>query len=93
MTETRITIFNDGKEKSDSYEATILIDFDIDDQYEYARGKGCRINTMLELEHVEYGENELEALQNLNCSISYLIERLTSGKEAIIKKIREYIEN
>ena len=70
-----------------------MIDLNIDEQYEYARGKGCRMNTVLELVHTEYGENELEALQNLNCSISYLIERLTSGKEAVIKKIREHIEN
>lgn len=93
MTEPIITIFNDGKENYQSYEATVSIDLNINDQYEYAHSRGCSISAMLDFEQTEYGANELDALQNLNCSISYLIERLTLCRESVFKKIKEHTES
>lgn len=89
MTKPKISIFNDGKEKWQSYEATVSIDLNIDDHYDYAKGHGCRITPFLDFEHTEYGADELEALQNLNCSLSYLIERLTSCRKAVYNRIKK----
>ncbi len=93
MAEPKIKIFNDGKGKWQSYEATVSIDLSIDDHCDYAKAHGCRINTFLDFDHTEYGADELEALQNLNCSLSYLIDRLTSCREAVYNRIKEKCQN
>ncbi len=93
MAEPKIKIYDDRKGKHQSIEATVSIEFDLDDQYGYARGQGCNINAPLDFDHTEYGADELEALQNLNCSLSYLIERLTSCREAVYNRIKEKCQN